>query len=309
MKRDPLNELLMVNYAGNLSIRGDWEEGRALMRDVLQLHPDSTMLLRSLAKMELVNGNLVEGWKLANRAYQLEPNNPEEIAALARTWMMLGDTEKAEALVLKGLGTSDQNANLLITHLMTLLAAHRYEDAEALVREMMQQMGDELPEYLQRRFNFQLGLIAMVRGDYHEARPLLTSAIKDEDQQAYSGDDVWVVTLAALASERVGATEEAQELLESAERIIQRGRLNGVDDSGIYYSEAVLLSMRSQPDRAMEKLLEAYDRGFREQWMLEIDGRLEPLRGQPEFTDLMDRIREDLSRARIEIDSLTVAFL
>jgi tetratricopeptide (TPR) repeat protein len=309
MKRDPLNELLMVNYAGNLSIRGDWEEGRALMRDVLQLHPDSTMLLRSLAKMELVNGNLVEGWKLANRAYQLEPNNPEEIAALARTWMMLGDTEKAEALVLKGLGTSDQNANLLITHLMTLLAAHRYEDAEALVREMMQQMGDELPEYLQRRFNFQLGLIAMVRGDYHEARPLLTSAIKDEDQQAYSGDDVWVVTLAALASERVGATEEAQELLESAERIIQRGRLNGVDDSGIYYSEAVLLSMRSQPDRAMEKLLEAYDRGFREHWVLEIDGRLEPLRGQPEFTDLMDRIREDLSRARIEIDSLTVAFL
>ena len=203
----------------------------------------------------------------------------------------------------------NQNANLLITHLMTLLAAHRYEDAEALVREMMQQMGDELPEYLQRRFNFQLGLIAMGRGDYHEARPLLTSAIKDEDQQAYSGDDVWVVTLAALASERVGATEEAQELLESAERIIQRGRLNGVDDSGIYYSEAVLLSMRSQPDRAMEKLLEAYDRGFREHWVLEIDGRLEPLRGQPEFTDLMDRIREDLSRARIEIDSLTVAFL
>ena len=309
MKRDPLNELLMVNYAGNLSIRGDWQEGRALMRDVLQLHPDSTMLLRSLAKMEIMNGNLVEGWKLANRAYQLEPNNPEEISSLARTWMLLGDIDKAEQLVLKGLETSDQNASLLVAHWMTLMAARRYEEAEALVREMMQQMGEEMPEYLQRRFNFQLGMIAMVRSDFPEARRLLTSAIKSDDRQVYNGDDVMIVTLASLASEQVGATEEAQGLLESAERIIQRGRLNGVDDSSIYYSEAVLLTMRSQPDRAMEKLLEAYDRGFREYWVLEIDGRLKPLWGQPEFTNLKDRIREDLSQARIEIQSLAVAAL
>ncbi|NNJ64563.1 MAG: hypothetical protein HKP16_03285, partial [Xanthomonadales bacterium] len=309
MKRDPLNELLMVNYAGNLSIRGNWEEGRALMRDVLQLHPDSTMLLRSLAKMEVMNGDLVEGWKLANRAYQLEPNNPEEISALARTWMLLGDFDKAEELVLEGLETSDQNASLLIAHWMTLMASHRYEEAEALVREMMQQMGDEMPEYLQRRFNYQLGLIAMVRSDFPEARRLLTSAVKNEDRQVYNGDDVMIVTLASLASEQVGAAEEAQDLLETAERIIQRGRINGVDDPSIYYSEAVLLTMRSQPDRAMEKLLEAYDRGFREHWVLEIDGRLKPLWGQPEFTNLKDRIREDLSQARIEIQSLAVASL
>lgn len=309
MKRDPLNELLIVNYAANLSIRGNWEEGRALMRDVLELHPDSTMLLRSLAKMEIMNGNLVEGWKLANRAYQLEPNNPEEIAALASTWMMLGDVEQAEQLVLQGLETSGENATLLATHWMTLMAARRYEEAEALTREMMQQMGEAAPESLQRRFNFQLGLIAMVRSDFPEAHRLLISAVKDEDQPVYSGDDIMIVTLASWASEQVGASEEAQGLLQTAERIIQRGRLNGVDDPGIYYSEAVLLTMRSQPARAMDKLLEAYERGFREQWVLEIDGRLEPLREQPEFGNLMDRIREDLSKARIEIESLAVAAL
>ena len=69
-----------------------------------------------------------------------------------------------------------------------------------------------------------------MRGDFPEARRLLTSAIKDEDRQVYRGDDVMIVTLASLASEQVGATEEAQELLESAERIIERGRLNGVPD-------------------------------------------------------------------------------
>jgi TolB-like protein/Flp pilus assembly protein TadD len=309
MKRDPLNELLIVNYAGNLSIRGNWEEGRALMRDVLQLHPDSTMLLRSLAKMELNNGNLVEGWKLADRAYRLEPNNPEDIAALARTWMLLGDMERAEQLVLQGLDTSGQNANLLMTYWSTLMAARRYEEAESLVRELMRQMGEALPASLQRKFNFQLGMIALVRSDFPEARRLLVSAINEEEQPVYSGDGVMVVTLASLASQQVGAVEDAQALLDSAARIIQRGRLNGVDDSGIYYSEAVLLTMRSEPLRAMEKLLEAYDRGFREHWVLEIDGRLDPLRDQPEFGRLMDRISKDLSEARIEIETLAVAAL
>ena len=48
MQRDPLNELLMVNYAGNLSTRGDWRAGRDMLGELLQLRPDSTILLLSL---------------------------------------------------------------------------------------------------------------------------------------------------------------------------------------------------------------------------------------------------------------------
>jgi hypothetical protein len=85
--------------------------------------------------------------------------------------------------------------------------------------------------------------------------------------------------------------------------------LNGVDNSGMYYNEAVLLAMRSEPAQALEKLREAYDRGFREMWFLEIDGRLDPLRPQPAFTDLLERIRDDLTRARLEIEALALARL
>jgi TolB-like protein/Flp pilus assembly protein TadD len=309
MTRDPLNELLMVNYAGNLSMRGKWDEGRELMRGLLELHPDSTTLLRSLAKMELYNGNLVEGWKLANRAWQLEPDNPEDIATLARAWLLLGDSEEAERLVLLGLEASGQNATLLSTHWMALMVARRYEEADTLVRELKNQLGEGTPDALERDFNFQLGLIALVRSDYPEARRFLTAALSEDDRPAYNGDEVMMVTLASLAAEQVGETEEARGLLESAERKIQRGRLNGVDDSGIYYNEAVLLAMRSEPARAMEKLRAAYARGFREQWVLEIDTRLAPLRDQPEFIMLMDRIRDDLNQARVEIESLPVAAL
>jgi len=309
MTRDPLNELLIVNYSANLSIRGEWGTGQKMMQDLLELHPDSTMLLRSLAKMELSNGNLVEGWRLANRAYELEPDNPEDISALARTWVLLGDTDRAEQLILKGLETSGQNANLLTTHWMILLVAKHYEEAESLVRDLKKQFGEEIPASMERNFNLQLGMIALVRSDYPEARRLLTAAISAEDQPVYSGDDIMAVTLASLASQEVGDTEEARSLLETAERKIQRGRLNGVDDPGIYYNEAVLLAMRSEPARALQKLREAYDHGFREQWVMDIDGRLAPLRNQPEFISLKERIRDDVTNARLEIESLALATL
>jgi TolB-like protein/Flp pilus assembly protein TadD len=309
MQRDPLNELLMVNYASNLSIRGDWEAGRNMLSGLLDLRPDSTILLRFMSKMETYNGNLAEGWELANRAYQLAPDNPEDIANLARTWILLGDTDEAERLVLEGLQSSGQNSNLIGTHWMTLLVSRRYEEAERLVREQLISLDDELPAAMKREFDFQLGMIALVKGEFQRAHDLLISAISDEDDPAYSGNQVKVVTMAALASERIGSTEEATDLLRVAERKITRARLNGVDDQNIYYNEAILLAMRSEPARAIAKLREAYNRGFRELWVMDIDGRLEPLRNEPEFNALVEQIESDINRARVEIRSLSVASL
>jgi tetratricopeptide (TPR) repeat protein len=239
----------------------------------------------------------------------LQPNNPEDISALAQTWVMLGDAEEADRLVLEGLETSGQNATLLTTHWMALMVGRRFEEAEALVRELKQQFGEGLPESLERNFNFQLGMIAMVRADYPEARRLLMAAIREDEQAAYNDDEVTAVTLASLASRELGDTEEAQGLLESAERRIRRGRLNGVDNPDIYYNEAIVLTMHSEPAKALEKLREAYAKGFRQQWFMEIDGRLDTLRQQSEFITLMNRIRDDVSQARMEIQTLALANL
>lgn len=309
MLRDPLNELLMVNYAGNLSTRGDWSKGKEMLGSLLELRPDSTILLRFMAKMEILNGNLVEGWKLANRAYQLQPENPEDIAALARTWVLLGDIEEAERLLLLGLESAEQNLSLLGTYWLTLMVSGRLEEAGTMIRELRARLGDEIPEPLQRNFNFQLGLIALVRKNYPAAHDLLSSAISDEDDPAWSGDEIMRLTLASLASERLGQTEEAAVQLEDAERKLRRARLNGVDDPDIYYSEAVVHVMREESDLALVKLKEAYERGFRNAWILEIDRRLDALRDRPEFLLWSDRIRDDVNRARAEIKSLALASL
>ena len=119
--------------------------------------------------------------------------------------------------------------------------------------------------------------------------------------------DTW--RKASLALDRTGESEVAGSMLDDAERLIRRARINGVDDPGIYYSEGVLLVLRNLPDEALQKLQLAYERGFREQWMLEVDSRLDPLRDRPEFLVFKERIDDDLNRARAEISSLALASL
>lgn len=309
MRLDPLNQLLAVNYASNLAVRGDWEGGKELMQSLVELHPDSTMLLRFMAMSEIQHGNLVQGWVLANRAWQLEPDNPEDISALAKTWIMLGELEEAEKLILQGLEQSGKNAKLLNTHWQMLMAARRFEEAQGLIREQMAEYGENIPAAMQRKFDFQLGMIALVQEDYPRAEQLLSAAISDEDNPAYSGDEIFIMTLASTASRLVGKPEEADERLLAAERKVKRARLNGVDDPGIYYTEAVLLAMKRDPEQAMQKLKQAYDRGFRERWLLEIDGRLDPLRGQPEFIAFKNQLTDDINKALAEIQSARVAAL
>lgn len=306
MVRDPLNELLLVNYTNNLSIRGEWQRGRDLMAELLALRPDSTILLRFMAKLELYNGNLVEGWKLADRAYQLQPENPEDIASMAQTWILLGDLDAAEQLLVEGMEASPNNMTLREAYWMLLVVSKRFEKAEQVVKELKAEYGDDVPEYMRRHFNFRLGLLAMIREDFPAARDYLNAAMSREDAPAWSGDEVMILTLGSEAQRLTGDTEQAQALLNSAERIIRRARLNGVDDPGIYYAEGVLKTLRGDHEAAMQKLQQAYERGFREEWVLEIDGRLDPLRDQPEFAMFREQVSEDLGQALAEIRSLAM---
>jgi TolB-like protein/Flp pilus assembly protein TadD len=307
MELDPLNELLAVNYSKNLAVRGNWAEGKELMQGLIDLRPDSTILLRAMSGYELEAGNLVEGWSLANRAWLLQPDDPEDISVLAQSWVLLGNVEEAERITREGLEKSGRNGNLLRTYWMTLMVLHRFEEAETLVRDLMSEYGDSLPDAKRRYFNFQLGMIAFAREDFPRAYSLFSEAIDDEDQRAYSGEDIWGFTMASLVSEIVGKHEEAESRLADAERKVQRARINGVDNSGIYYTEAVILAMRDQSERALEKLNQAYQRGFRKLWTLNIDARLDSLREQPGFIALKNRITDDVNSALTEVKSVRLA--
>jgi hypothetical protein len=69
------------------------------------------------------------------------------------------------------------------------------------------------------------------------------------------------------------------------------------------------MALQGDADAALDKLQQAYDRGFRESWMLALDWRLEPLRGKVDFIELKTRMEQDLEQSLAEIRSLSVAFI
>ncbi len=307
LELDPLNELLAVNLAFNLRTRGDVEQGHALLQNLVDLRPDSTLLLRSLSQHAFLTGSLYEGWVLADRALQLEPDDPMQIASMAEMWVTLGDLDEAEALLQRGLEVTGQNLGLQDARWFTLLVAGRFEEAERLVREGVAEIGGNAPPSLLLTFELRFGMLALARNDVAEARARLQTAVSLDEDSPHDSEVLLALTLAALAAGRDGDTAAADAYIEVAERKLHRARVNGVDDAHLHYSEAAILALRDQAGPALVQLQQAYDRGFRDLWLLQLDWRLEPLRETPEFLDLQSRVAADIADCVARIRSHPVA--
>ena len=309
MALDPLNELLAVNYAGNMYRQGDYESARELLTGLIEVRPDSVTLLRMMSGFAFGHGDLVDAWEYAKRSYDLEPESPIIISTMAKAWLELGEVEESERVLLSGLEIASDNADLKSQYFFLLLVAGRLEEAERVVKD---QFGDDisgLPENFQRYYHFQMGLIYVIRGELESARDFLELAINPDENQGLDDGQVFALTMAALINQELGYTEAAEQHLDTAERLVSRARINGVDNAGIYYNQTILFALRGEKEQAVEAFRQAYERGWRESWVLKIDYRLDLLRDIPEFVEIERQIEEDVARARAEILDLKVVTL
>jgi TolB-like protein/Tfp pilus assembly protein PilF len=307
MALDPLNELLAINFAGNLTARGDYQAGKDLLKELIALRPDSATLLRILSNYAGASGDLVDAWKYAWQSYDLEPKSPAVITTLAAAWESIGALEKAEELLLDGLNHASDNSGLRKTLFFVLLRQGRLEKADRLVMEEYGPSIDDLPNQLQSYFYFQKSLISLISGDRASALDLLERAIDEDTEQNWNGQQVFYLTLASALQFDAGNDELALQRLESAERALRRARINGIDDADIYYTESSIHALRGRPEEALTGLQTAYDRGFRGIWLLDVDLRFDSVRTEPQFLAIRQQIEQDVAQARLEVASLTVA--
>jgi TolB-like protein/Tfp pilus assembly protein PilF len=301
MALDPLNELLAINYAGNQYVQGDYQGARDLLTGLIQLRPDSPTLLRTMSGYAAGHGDLVEAWEYARRSYDLEPESPVVIATMAKAWMELGEIEKSEEVLKSGLELASDNTDLKTLYYRLMLISGRIEEAEQVVREQFGDSVEDLPARFRRFYYFQIGMINAIRGDFPAARDQLEQAINPEESEVFDGDQIFTLTMVSFLNDQLGDTERAERHLVEAERAVHRARLNGIDDAGIYYTESSIHVLRGDHVNALKSLQEAYDRGWRQSWVLEIDGRLDPIRHHPEFVEFQRQVNEDVNRARAEV--------
>jgi len=304
---DPLNELLAINVAGNLTRQGDYEAGKDLLQSLVALRPDSATLLRIMSGHAIKSGGLVEGWQYANRSYDLEPDSPVVIETLAGAWASIGVTDKAERLLLEGLRIAGDNFGLQTSYFFVLIKQGRLEKAESLLSEQFGDSIEGLSEKLQQYYFFQKGMISLVAGDKDDARNFFEKAMLDESDQTWNGKQVEYATILSALHFDAGNTVLAEQRLETAERSVRRARINGVDDAHIYYTESSIFALRGETGAALDSLQKAYDRGFRAAWWLEIDLRLASIHAEPQFTEIKQQIEKDIVQARAEVESFALA--
>jgi predicted Zn-dependent protease len=309
MALDPLNELLAINYAGNLSTRGDYAAAKDLLQGLIALRPDSATLLRISSGHAMQNGDLVGAWRFASQSYELEPESPAVIETLAGAWESVGVADKAEELLIHGLEIANENFGLRSNYFFLLLKQGRLEKAERLIQEQYGDSVEGLPEQMQSYYYFQKGLISLVGGDKDMARELIERGIRDDTGQGWSGEQVFYMTLSSALQTAAGNAELAEQRLTNAERAVRRARINGMDNADIYYTESSIHALRGESGAALQSLQTAYDRGFRGIWKLEIDLRMESLHQEPQFVAIKQQIERDIAQARSEVETLTIAAL
>ncbi|MEM1411082.1 MAG: hypothetical protein AAGH19_01905 [Pseudomonadota bacterium] len=299
---DPLNELLAINYADNLSSQGEVEAARELINDLLLIKRDSLQLLRSASLLDLHAGELVRGWQLARQAYDLSPETPSAVYGLSKAWLELGDLERSEALLLEGLALAEENNELNNQYFQLLLLDGRLEEAESRVRDAFGDDLDALPDNFRRYYHHQMGLIHLVGENLPMALVEFEQAIRLSPSKVFDGDQLFALTTAAFLHGAIGDASLAEQRLTEAVAALQRARDVGIDTPDVYYTQSIIDILRNDFETAVASLQAAYDRGWRQLWLIDLDGRLDPLRSLPAFIELKSNIEGELQAARTEIE-------
>jgi len=307
LDKDPLNTVLVRYYAAHLQTTGDSASAKKLVVDQLRLQPDSPTLLMTLSSMQLGSGELAEAWASAKRAYDRAPANTLVVIAMAKAWEGIGAAREAEKVLQAGLANAPRNVDIKLEYLHLLMAEGRTEDAERLKAGLFPKDVSYLPAAIQRTYHYETGLLELVKGEDKTARDHLAQALNPDQTQLYDNDQITTLTLVALLADRLGNAVQAERYLQMAERTIGHARVDGVEDADFYYSVACVFALRGERQRALQALQTAYDKGWRQLWLLDNDDRLESIRKAPVFLAVRKRVVGDLTAAGDEVHALRAA--
>jgi len=213
----------------------------------------------------------------SREALRLAPNLAEAHAARGITLFLMRESEEAEAAFLRAIALDPR------------LFQARYFHGRALFQDgRMEAAAGEFLEAADIREDYQAAFLAAqsleALGRTEDASTQLAEALRVvEKHMELNPDDPRAATMRAVSLCRLGHPEEGLKWAEKALEI-------DPDDAGVRYNVACLYSLEGKGDEAIHCLEEAFHRGFHNKEWFENDPDLDPLRDDPRFQSLIERI-------------------
>ncbi len=248
-------------------------------------HPDALFLSGSLAE---TRGDLVAAVRDYSLALRLDPTMPRTVA-LGRLYLQMGDAGRAAKIAERGHLLAPGYPTLYLAYFKLLTG----EEGEAL------ELCDQAIDLGLPRSKNLCGFVALVSGREADARRLLTEDWND-DPRIQTGP----FTTSASATHLANLTTDPRnrgELLSASEQIVMSAIAAGNDHWALRYNLAAIAALRGERATSMEWLHEAFDEGFRDVMLLELDPAFMLLREIPDFEALVNKLETEVRTAALSL--------
>ena len=295
-------QLSRAHYAHALVLGGlgRMDESRLAMQRAIELDPNFWNAIEDLSLLEANAGRLDHAMYWAKRGLPLAPNIGFSYYHLGIPLLLLDDVVAERwlrAAAQRFVIGDGVNGGLRLAILLAIIEFRRGQTDAAIAR--MRAASAAEPENMEGQ---RIMTEFLVLSGSPEAENYV-----DRAMQRGPGAFMWWTpytprTFRAFLHLQAGDRARAEPLIAAAFNANRKAQAEGDRSAMPHYQDAALFAMRGNRAAALEALDQAERAGWKDAALLRLDPMLAPLRGEPRFVEILQRLERDVQEMRKRVD-------
>lgn len=301
LELDPLSVTLYHDLGRSLTFLGRFDEAQDAFDRIAQINPGNPYAAHGAGLAAILSGQLVRAAAYSDRAMQMDPADYENPATSALIYLSIGDLDMARRRIDEALALGPSEPYPLAAEVTYQVQAGAADQALAIARTAL---ASELEDRWGSEYVFlrvvQAEALATERHD--EALAWFRRAVPEclALQPVLDAGNIRKAVDLALLLRRSGAGVQADTLLRTVVKRYDELYAPGAANYPLGIAKVSALAALGDTEAALDSLATVVDEGWRVNWQFELASNhaLDPLRDDPRFTALFERIRDDLDAQR-----------
>jgi tetratricopeptide (TPR) repeat protein len=297
LELDPLSVSLYHDLGRSLTFLGRFDAAQDAFDRISQINPGNPYAAHGAGLAAILSGQLVRAAAYSDRAIQIDPADYENPSTSALIYLSIGDLDMARRRLDEALALGPEEPYPLAADVVYRIQTGADDQALAVARTA-------LASDLEDRWGSERIFLRMVQSQalategYDEALAWFRRAVPEclTLEPTVNADNIRKAVDLALLLRRTGAGAQADALLREVIRRYDEMYAPGAANYPLGISKVSALASLGDLEAALATLEMLIDEGWRILWQFELETNraLDPLREDPRFHALFDRIREDL---------------